>query len=85
MKFSVTPQQFASMRDAADKAGFQLEGTYGVDVPYDHCKFSWSYDASQQVLTIECTGKPFFVAMDTVNSHITSMVAQYCAAEQPGK
>ena len=71
---SVTAQQFACIAQRAqDETGLVLSGSSG-EASAQGTTIKWNFDPVSQVLTIECTEKPFLVPCGIISSTIQNLV-----------
>jgi hypothetical protein len=70
----VTPERFACLTEKAREAGIQIDGDSG-SASRDGIEISWSFDPTQQTLTLQCTSSPFYVPCEMINSRIQGLVA----------
>jgi hypothetical protein len=85
LTFNLTQAQFDALRAEAVKQGIVLglspADTMGT-VNVHHCTLEWSFSlggvpGAGGILTIQATGKPFFVECDQVNGALTKLVAPF--------
>ena len=78
------PRTFSGV-DATTFAAVQdsLRNEYGLEVDANEGEqshrgftFTWSYDAAEETLRIQCTGKPFLVPCGVINSRIDQLAAK---------
>jgi hypothetical protein len=70
----ISPEQYQALLATAQAQGLALTGDAG-STTYQGMDFTWSYDATAQVLTIQCIEKPMFVPCSMIESRLRSMIA----------
>jgi hypothetical protein len=71
---AVTAEQFACIaQKAQEESGLALSGNIG-EASAQGITVRWNFDPVSQVLTIECTDKPFLLPCGTINSTIQNLV-----------
>ena len=53
------------------------------DLVIRHCKINFTYDAAQQVLTVQCVDKPGYIPCSVVNSKINDAFTKHEAGTGP--
>ena len=69
----ITPEKYQSLLATAKAQGLDLTGETGTTT-FQGLDFTWTYDAAQGTLTIQCTGKPIFVPCSMIESRIRSLI-----------
>jgi hypothetical protein len=65
----ITRTIFARLRRKAAKRGIHIAGPTGEAVK-DGIKLQWNYDATAQLLEVECVSAPFWISSDRVNKNL---------------
>jgi len=74
-----TPQHFACLLQRAQSSGLNISGTSGT-ASRGGITIAWSYDASAQVLSVQCTEKPAFLGCGLITAQISDLVNNCMAA-----
>jgi hypothetical protein len=74
----ITPEQYASLLQKAQAAGFALSGNSGTASKYG-VEVAWNYSPAAQQLTFQCLRTPFFIKPEDVNAKIETLVKQSLA------
>jgi hypothetical protein len=69
----VTEEQYKKLAAQARAAGIAIEGASGKASKMG-VQIQWNYVASEQRLTLQCLGKPFYMSMDEINSRLRKLV-----------
>jgi hypothetical protein len=70
----ITPEKYRSLLAQAQSHGLNLTGETG-SISYQGMDFTWTYDASAQSLTLQCTDKPLLVPCSIIESRIRALIA----------
>jgi hypothetical protein len=70
---SITSDQFNCLVLKAQANGINISGNSGT-ASKDGITITWNFDPTAETLTLQCTGKPFFVSCGTINSEIHTLV-----------
>ena len=70
----ITPEKYQTLLATAKAQGLDLSGATG-STTFQGLDFTWSYDAAQESLTIQCTGKPIFVPCSMIETRIRALLA----------
>jgi hypothetical protein len=65
----ITRAIFARLRKKASKVGIDVASPSGEAVK-DGVKIQWSYDASAEILEVECISAPFWFNSDRINKSL---------------
>jgi hypothetical protein len=69
----ITPEQYASLLQKAQAAGFALSGNSGTASKFG-VEVAWNYSSGTQELTFQCLRTPFFMKAEDVDAKIKSLV-----------
>jgi len=70
----ITPEKYQTLLATAKAQGLDLSGATG-STTFQGLDFTWTYDAGEESLTIQCTGKPIFVPCSMIESRIRALLS----------
>jgi hypothetical protein len=74
----ISEEQYGKMAAKAREAGVAIEGASGRASKMG-VQIGWNYAASEQRLTLQCLGKPFYMSMDEVTARLRKLVQESLA------
>ena len=70
----LSPDRYQQLLAKAQTQGLQITGDSG-STSYQGIDFTWNYDPAAQILTLECTNKPFFVPCSMIEQKVRSVLS----------